>query len=243
MGLVRNCRDFDRIWNERLDDRTGGEDSPDRTAALDDHAARCEACRCRALIYLELETLSSPWSVIPPPSAAAVDRWQAAAVAVRPLTVNFPPAGRRSRWVGIASKAGLAASVAASILIGSRALLPILYPIEPAPLLRTDKPSRLFEEAFTEATTMTWELAREVSGPAARISSEALGWTDHRALPPFMSTQHDLTETSVPIQVESPRATHPAGVELISGSARHAFRFLIGTTSDDPPESAEAAGR
>ncbi len=239
MGLVRNCRDFDRVWNERLDERTGGEDSPERTAALGDHAAHCEACRCRALIYLELKTLSSRWSMVPPPSAAAVDRWRAAAVAARPLTVNFPPAGRRSRWVGIASKAGLAASV----LLGSRALPPILYPIEPAPLPRTDKPLRLFEEAFTEATTMTWELAREVSGPAARISSEALGWTDHRALPPFAPTQYDPAGISVSSQIESPRATHPAGVELISGSARHAFRFLIGTTSDDPPEPAEADGR
>ena len=236
MGMVRDCLDFDHQWNQRIDDRRQGEDAPERAAALADHAAWCESCRSRGLTYAELDSLPTPWRAIPTPSAAAVERWRSVALAAAPRLATRPRWQCPRHLVGFASKAAIATAAAASVLIGSQAILPILFPLAAAPLPLADRPSRLFEEAFSEATSMTWDLAREVSAPAARISSEVLGWHDKRAqavVPPEVPPLPELVEAA-PAPGPEPREadTPAAGVELISGSARHAFRFLSGTTDE-----------
>jgi len=240
MSLVEDCRDFVRIWNEKLDLRGGG--SPEAARALAGHAAGCDACGGLNRIFLDLESTPASWSVIPAPSESMMDRWRAAAIASR--TSPSPPRFDRMGSVKFAAKWGLVASVAASALIRGQALLTRLSPDERAPVIqaRTVAASPRLEEAFAEAGTMTLELAREVSGPAARIGSEALSRRGNRPLPASDLTPFDEDEPSTdPAPNPRPPTVAPspetAGIESISGSARYAFRFLIGSTPDDSLKS------
>ena len=241
MVIVRDCGDFDRLWNDRLDERCS---IPrlERDRALADHASGCPPCRGRGLIYAELESCTSLLNAVPAPAPEAFDRWVATASSARLVLEPTAPIrskpGRPGRRVplGIAIRVGLAASVAGMVLVGSRTVLPLLFPVEPTPVARSENSALLLEQAFSEATTMTWELAREVSAPAARISSEALGY---RSVPEgtyLATTQDEPTEAMGRALDPYPAPNPPGGVELISGSARHAFRFLIGTTTDDSEE-------
>ena len=234
MGMVLGCREFDRLWNERLDDRAARPAAPGRAARMAANAAGCESCRCRAAVYAQLESSFGAAATLPPPaSAAAVERWLVAASAA-------PTGAPRRGLVRAAWRLAAAAAVAAGVMVGTQGMLPLLFPIEPAPRARADQSaSLLFEEAFGEATTMTLDLAREVSAPAARIGSEALGW--HADRPAATLTSNDRPPGGA---LAGPaRDSAEAGrVELISGSARHAFRFLIGTTADSSPEPDQAQG-
>ncbi len=242
MSLVNDCRDFARVWNERLDQRDGG--SPELALSLAAHAASCAACGCRDRIFRELESAPASWSVIPAPLELVVERWRAAATASRTL----PPRFDRRRSFRVAARWGLVATVVASALICGRASLPLLFPIESAPGLPNGVvgSSPRLEDAFAEARTMTLELAREVSGPAARIGSEAFGWRRNRSILASDLAQFDRDETSTdPVEGSQPaviaQSSEPAGGGLISGSARYAFRFLVGSTHDESskPETAE----
>ena len=245
MGMVPDCHDFDRLWNDRLDERRGDPEPSERTASLADHAATCEGCRSRDLAFRELEAVLNSGALAPVASAEAIVRWAAAAAAARPVVARSPvlPRSARRRFVAVGLKLGVGVPVAALVLIGSKLLLPVLYPIEAPPQPRTaQSPSLQFEKAVAEATTMTWELAREVSAPAARISSEALGLSDKPSLPPFAPTQYELPEPPLPSVIQVRDDNDATGVESISGSARQAFRFLIGTTTDEQLDPETAGG-
>ena len=213
MSLVKDCRDFNQLWNEKLDRRT--DVPPGLARSLDDHAAGCEACRCLGSIYAEFASIPASWPAVPPPPDSAIRRWQAAATDARVV----PPPFDVRRLPRMVAESGLALAVAASVLVAARESLTILFPIEPAPPDRDAPPSSslLLEEAFSEASTMTWDLARNVFNPAAQNGSKVLGRGEPGA---------DATI--------APRLGDSAGAELASGSARHAFRFLIGHAPDDP---------
>lgn len=145
MAIVQDCRDFDQVWNERLDDRSLS-CQPERDHALANHAAACDACRGRGLIYAELELLAPAGALAPSP--AAFDRWVAAAVAARPLPESVPRGRSASRRFQAAWRLGIAASIAASVLVGSQAVLPALFPVDPAPLARSESSSLLLESTL-----------------------------------------------------------------------------------------------
>lgn len=103
---------------------------------------------------------------------------------------------------------------------------------------RRDSPARLGELEATEATI---DLAREASAPATRIGREVLEYersateeapSDPDANQEVASTASEMLHT-VGEQVN-------AGVRPISGSARHAFSFLLGPPSDHAPATPNA---
>lgn len=243
MSLVNDCRDFVQTWNERLDNRDVG--STEALLALADHAAQCDACGCLHRIFLEVESSPAPWSAIPAPSKSVLDGWRTAAIATR--TVHSRSV--RRRLVGNAAKWVVVATVAAAFLICGRASHKLLSLTEPDVGLeaQTIASTPHFEEAFAEAGSMTLELAREVSGPAARIGSEAFAWRGKRTPPASDLAQFDEDEPSTRL-APSPRQRvvapdqKTAKVELLSGSARYAFRFLIGSTSDNSLKSNKTVG-
>lgn len=235
MNVIQTCVEFDQRWNERLDQREDQAD--DRDPALADHAASCELCRSRELVFGDFEALTiGAWSRVAVPAPEAILRWQAAAAAglkSRPLRLSH----RRS--LRIATRWATILGVAASILLVAQVLLLALWPAEAAPVVAQQATalSPLFEEAFTEASTRTWELAREISAPADRLSSQALGATSKPPLPPFQPTQYHPLEASVAVAPITSAASSQPEMDLISGSSRHTFRLLGGR--DEEVEDSE----
>ena len=222
MNLVEDCRGFNHLWNEKLDRRADA--PPGLARVLADHAAGCEACRCLGSIYDEFALIPASWPAIPPPPDPGIRRGKAAATDARavppPFNVRRPP-----RMV---AESGLALAVAASVLVAARESPTILLPIGSASPAQ-DAPgssSLLLEEAFSEASTMTWDLARNVFDPAAQIGSKVLGRDGE--------PRADATI--------APQPGNLVEAKLVSGSARHAFRFLIGPASDDPAEPRTSEG-
>jgi hypothetical protein len=87
-----------------------------------------------------------------------------------------------------------------------------------------------------DATAATWDLARETSAPAARIgrevvSSSAFAETGTLALP----------VPALPFVLPAVGDEVQRGVNPLSGSARHAFGFLLGPalTRETRPPSRE----
>ncbi len=235
MNVVQTCAEFNQRWNERLDQRSA--ESPGRDPALMDHAATCEACRNRDHVFAEFETLLIPVrSRLPMPTPEAIARWQTAANAG--LASRRLRAARRQR-VRIVARWGSTLAVAASMVLTARALLPVFWPVEVAPLVETQPAtlSPLFQEAFTEASTMTWELAREITAPADRLSSQALGSTTKLPLPPFQPTQYNPGDAPGDIYPSGSTVSDSRQIDLISGSTRHDFRLLGGR--DEQVEDAE----
>lgn len=243
MGLVRDCRDFNQLWNERLDHRTNG--SPAHHLELADHASVCETCRCLGAIYSDFESIPASWPMIPPPSDSVTRRWRAVATSAR--TISQRPDARRSTQT--LAEWGLIAAVAASALVGIRSSLPILFPIDPAPVTRstTHPSSVLLEEAFSEASMVTWELAREVSAPASLISSAGFGWSDQQTLPPFDANRLDSprlvkTRDAQAVLATTSQPGDEVEAELTLKSARDAFRFLIGSVTNDSTDPSTVEG-
>jgi hypothetical protein len=107
----------------------------------------------------------------------------------------------------------------------------------PPPSNRIDarNPSRL-DEALAEATSASWDLARETSAPAARIGRQLLGaaalpepgaaWLPPVAVGPVRGVWKTVGD-----RIE-------AGVRPLSGVTRQAFGFLIDPATQ--PRSAAA---
>lgn len=249
MVTVRNCRDFDRLWNDQLDDRAGGLGVPARAEALAEHAAGCERCLSRDLIFQDVEALLGPAAPAPLATPEAIARWVAAASEARPAAATWPPltaapaAPRPRRWHGRACRSSaVAGATAAAFLVGAKLVLPVLYPIEPPPTWADREPAASLEEAFTELMSITKELAQEIPWPAARIGFEELGRGDVSPPSPSRPSQFELAEVAARPATGPAEAGDPAGVELIAGSAQHAFEFLMGTASDEAAELDTAGG-
>src|SRR4051812_23800264 len=219
------CRDFERLINEQLDAREAA--CPDVERALESHGSACPACRAVALRYQTLRQAIAAWGT---PSAAPagfaerfLEDWQRAGFEVgeeaRPRTLRLWPA-----TLPIAA----AASLLLAVLLGVRSGWPV-RPVRPAaapPHAAAIDPDTL-SAALAEATSATWDLARATSAPAARVGLEVLD------APEVAET------TAAPVLPEEGGAASGVlrdmgervndGVRPLSGTARSAFGFLLGT--------------
>ena len=245
MAKARDCVEFDRRWNERLDDGGMATEAGARRRAMAEHSAGCERCRGREVIFAEVEAALASPALAPLATPEAIARWVAAASAARPAPA---PAGmratrrpRRLRETG--QRLGRAVAIAASVLIGTNLALPLLYPIEAAtPAQRDWAMSSPFEEACVEAcveaSTLAQGLVDKVSTPVEHPVTDPIGLVA-AAPPPFKPTQYQLAEAAAPPASES---VEPARFELISGSTKQAFRFLTGSTSDEIEDTEVVGG-
>ena len=91
--------------------------------------------------------------------------------------------------------------------------------IDPAPDPSATRP---LGDSLAEATSATWELAREASAPAARIGRVA--WIEAPAPSPAIGVAPPSPSPGVLREVGSRVG---AGVRPLSGTARNAFGFLL----------------
>jgi hypothetical protein len=226
------CRDFVRLINEQIDAR--GAISPDLERALESHGLVCAACRAEALRYQTLRQAIAAWSMPPvaPPDFADrfLESWQQAgsepAEAIPRPTLKLWPA-----LLPIAA----AASLLLAVLVGLRSGL-LVQPkgAVSEPRLTRAIDSDALSSALAEATTATWDLARETSAPAARVGLEIFD-------------APGLVETTVALPLAGEAGLKPEvvqelgeriddGFRPISGTARSAFGFLLGPALP-PPEA------
>src|SRR5207302_605889 len=103
---VMNCRDFERVWNERLDAR--GALPPELERALESHATSCPSCRAIDARYQALCQAIHALGTRTVPPAGFVDRVLAAVDAGKVPTDDRPAVLRfAARFAPIATAAVL----------------------------------------------------------------------------------------------------------------------------------------
>ena len=229
-----NCRRFEEGWNELLDSRPGGSSGLER--ALEAHASACERCRGVSARYRVLRKAATVLRPPPRPSVGSLERLYGLTVPPTPTAT----VGRRSwrwYWAPLASAAALLV-VACLVEIGLTperlAERPVSAPGLPVVAARP------LETALAEATEATLDLARQASAPASRIGREVLDLGEVSASPPGGGAEAEPgveDGSSPPGVLRSVGERLTARVRPISGSARHAFGFLLGP----PPEPTPAA--
>jgi len=105
----------------------------------------------------------------------------------------------------------------------------------PAPDVASASP-RPLTDALAEATSATWDLAQHASAPAARIGRQVFDSTSVNLPSAPFSRPVGVRPVSGVLQSVEERVN--AGVRPLSGSARRAFGFLLGT----PPVGDQAEG-
>ena len=227
-----DCREFEDCWNELLDARSPA--GPAMDPGLEAHASACERCRAISSGYQVLRQAVSSWPSPPAASARSLERLYALTVPSAP-----PVLARRNLkryWVPLAS----AAAVFALVWLGGFGRTQRPLPVSPS------KPevvaARPLGAALAEATEATIDLAREASAPAARIGREVLEFEEAAvsARPSKPDAAEEVASTaSEMLQTVGEQVN--AGVRPISGSARHAFGFLLGPAPD--PNAAHPASQ
>jgi hypothetical protein len=227
--MRNDCSQTERLFNAWLDARA--ETPPADVRALVAHAASCPACRAIAARYELLGRALRSWGPGPSPPEGFADRVIAAA---HPEPRVLPVS--RWRWAA-------AAAVVVATLVGLRGVIqprsPERKPIPVTQVVRPEVPPRPLSDALADATQATLALARETSAPAARIGRQVLAAAtiNHSrplALQPSIEPAADVLQ-SVGDGVNQ-------GVRPLSGSARHAFRFLIGPALQARPTAARGRG-
>jgi hypothetical protein len=221
-----NCGDFERAWNERLDARDAA--PPEIARAIAAHAAECPACQVVASRYQTLERALRMWGPGPSVPADLADR-----VLASPVLADVPTPRLLRLHPGFAALAA-AASVLVALLLGLRSggvdprrETPLARP-EPPRVVRAIDPHAL-SEALASATSATLDLARETSAPAARIGREVIASAEVSLSEsgPKLPITVDVEPASGVLQSVGDRVN--AGVRPLSGTARHAFGFLLGS--------------
>ncbi|GAC1470886.1 MAG: hypothetical protein NVSMB9_16440 [Isosphaeraceae bacterium] len=222
-----NCHDFERAWNERLDARTAPQAVQD--LALIQHASSCPACRALGSRYSRLALAIDAPRPSTIPSPGFVDRVLAA-------NVSSPRSLARPVRVWLVPLAA-AAAVLAFVALGPRGWsvrppAPDLTP--PAATVARVEPIDTDDltEALVMATSATWGLAREASAPAARVGRQILGSASLPGPRGSLALSGGMTPAAEVLQSLGGRVN--AGVQPLGGTARHAFSFLLGSSTDDP---------
>ena len=216
-----NCRVFDRTWNDRLDARR--EPPEAERLALEAHAATCPACRVLSVRYLTLRQALAAWGPPPAVPAGFADRFleRLDEVEARPAS---PAPALRAWSISIA----MAASLLLAVFLANRsdrggraepgpAPAPSVASADPRPLT----------DALAEATSAGWDLARHASAPAARIGRHVFDSAAVGIPSTTFSSPVRVRPVSGVLQRVEERVN--AGVRPLSGSARRAFGFLLGT--------------
>jgi len=251
-----NCRDFDRIWNQSLDDhRRAAVDACSWTAhaeALREHAESCPPCRSRHRRFETLLRALDAWAARPEtrptPSPELVDRIIAAVA--RP---ESPEVDRRRRIRPAVAAVALAS--AAAVLF---AVLGPRFRPEPPPSasVSTSSPASadlrdkmdlgILESTVGDATAASWQLALLASEPATRLGKEMI---DASFEPDSAADDGSFRAGGLPAASDlptiDPESFSPEliyqmgglladGVRPLSNSARHAFGFLRVPTIEKP---------
>jgi hypothetical protein len=255
-----NCRDFERIWNKRLDvsaslpGDAGSGGTSGSELALWEHAVGCSECRQKAAGYQALERSILAWGPAPAPRADLADRILLAARAQAPSARRWSLRRHPGRPV---IRFVAAASIMAIITVGLMTRFSIdrardrdrLASAKPGHSQingpdRSDGPN--LNAAFASATEASWDLARSASEPAARLSRQFLeAATEPRPLQPHESSGGALSVPSLDafapdsasaVATMQQVGDHLAnGVRPLSSTARRAFGFLVGA----PPPKRE----
>jgi predicted anti-sigma-YlaC factor YlaD len=220
------CRDFERLWNERLDARADG--SPEADREMEAHAASCRSCQSWAGRYrvLRQAIVAQGPPPVPPAEfpARCLDEWARTRPSYAPRTIGFRPP---VRWAAAAVLLVMAGLIARSWFSRpQRAAPPIAQHAPEAP----PAPTRFLADALADATAATLDLALQASAPAARVGREVLGDVSV----PAASTPVLLTVPvgPAPQTWQSVGDRVGAGFHPLSGSARHAFGFLLAPALD-----------
>jgi hypothetical protein len=238
------CREFEKRWNDVLDARLEG--LPELERDLEVHASTCERCQSVSARYQLLRQAVAAWGPPPTPSAASLERLRCLSVSPRPRRVV-------GRWVRLAIPLATAAAVLALAWLDGRWRTdrPIPVRVETCSTARVSSP-RPIKSALEEATSATIDLALEASAPAARIGRDFLTLEEEDADPleaspseAGIASDDSAASNSATDMLQTVGERVNAGVKPISGSARHAFSFLLGPPPgpEKPPASrSEASG-
>jgi hypothetical protein len=287
------CLDFQRKWDELLDEDArragvpdGAETAPpgapghlveESEAVLLAHAAGCPECRPIAVRYQVLRHAIRAWRQPPVPPADLVHRILSTPFDTTPGTWEAAARRARGAWREHRSHIAIVSGLAASVLVAALMGLTLqrisrdrmdgpATPVQTAqndldsvtgPQKAPDRSAAL-NQAFAEATSATWDLARSASGPAARISRDVLDATtqgnprpgetptDASSTAPA-GTIEGLASLTVPVPSLEPLTPDASaasavlqqvgdrlstGVQPLSSTARHAFGFLLGAPRD-----------
>jgi len=220
------CQDLERLWNERLDARVRPDAPLD--PALEAHASACPECRAVSTRFLLLSQAIAHLPAAAPPSGFAERCLE---------SVNGEPIRPGIGWGVRLRRVAVPVAAAACVLVAAVAVLRLSGPgqkpvVERAP---SSEPENL-SDALAHATSATWELALEASAPAARIGRDVLDSAVERPsgerttlVPPAANAASDVLQ-SVGQRVNE-------GVRPLSGSAKHAFGFLLGPALDDEKDN------
>lgn len=243
-----NCRDFDRIWNQSLDDhRRSAVDASSWFAhaeALREHAESCPTCRFRHGGFETLRQALDAWTARPEarptPSPELADRIIAALARPESRVVD-----RRRRLRP--RLAALALASAAALLL---AVIGTRLRHEPPRTVAVTAPAKargnlkpgLLGSAVGDATAASWQLALLASQPAARLGKEMIdasfdsdadGGSFQTAGLPAASDLPTLdAESFSPDLINQMGGLLADGVRPLSTSARHAFGFLRAPTPE-----------
>jgi hypothetical protein len=224
------CRDFEQLCQELLDAR--GAAVPSLDARLEVHATDCPVCQS---IYLRYQILRQAIRVLPAapsPPAGFVERCLSA-YKNEPVSLPLP-----FRLRPLASWAAAAAVLVVSLLAVRTALGPKTQ-ARPDPAshgTETLTSARPLTESLADATSATWDLARQTSGPAARIGRQVLA---SAALPQAdWPVPHAGEATGV---LQSVGSQVEAGVRPLPSTARQAFGFLLPSAPSQRPASKGAS--
>lgn len=241
-----NCREFERVWNERLD----GEGSPDPAVEreLERHLAFCVPCRLTTARFEALARAIESWSLQEPLEAPAGLAEKVADRFERERSSKFARL-RALRDQGALSRATAAAALV--LTIGLAIVTrpgPVVRELDRDPNLgkpldRSAFVKRSAEfDVLTELSGAAWSWARAASGPAARTGLRA--WDSARPRFDFDMTDSPTIEI---LAVSTLRQAEPAAesdpnprsnrsrpvnrlddrVRPLSTSARRAFGFLL----------------
>ncbi len=230
-----NCRDFDRTWNDRLDTR--GEPLEAEGVALEAHAAACPACQALAVRYRTLRQALLAWGPPPAVSAGFADRFLERRDVAEARPASRAPSTRAwSISIAVAASLLLAAVLANRIDPGGGAKPGAAR----APSVASPAP-RPLTDALAEATSASWDLARHASAPAARIGRHVFNSATVRLPSATFSKPVLVRPVSGVLQSVEERVS--AGVRPLSGTARRAFGFLLGTSPSGAPGEGSDAPR
>ena len=226
-----NCRRCEAIWNELLDRPAEGRSTLEQ--AVEAHASTCERCRGISARYQVLRQAGSVLRPPPSPSPGSMERLHALTV---PPTLAREPK-RLGPWYRVAMAS--AAALFAVAWLGRPGPAPEgLAPRSVPPPSSAVDASRPLGKALAEATEATLDLAREASAPASRIGRDVLDPAASEAV----AGPTAAVDSSAPGVLQSVGERVGAGVGPISGSARHAFSFLLGPPPEPAPAPRESRG-
>jgi hypothetical protein len=234
-GTTTDCRTYRQLWNLILDRDRDGAAEPSLSVEIERHEAACASCRALGVGYRGLVRGLQGWTLPVAAPEGLADR-------VLARCQEEPVRGTLALFLSPARLA-MTSAAAAALLIGVG--LGIRYLASPpasAPIsVATREPGRgELTEALERATTATLDLAAVTSAPAGRVgrlvlaSSGLAGGGEKLAVttprPRALDAASDVLRT-VGDGVQG-------GIRPLTGTARHAFGFLLGP-SPAPPHAAE----